>query len=86
MKTETLYCPECDEDREHRPVGFMPTFFTRKDSSDKWENVALCKGCGGITTLPVQSEQITRAHKRYLNTLVDEGIITEEEKEKALNG
>lgn len=86
MSKRELHCQDCRGKTTHQELGFMPVFFTQEESSDEWENVAMCTECGGLSPLPVESEQVNRAHERYLQSLVKYGVMTREEVEEAVNG
>lgn len=78
------HCVECGEEKVHKKIGMMPTFFTQDSHDDMWEKVALCVECGSLSPLPVNTDDIRNAHERYLTYLVEENIITEQEKQEAL--
>lgn len=60
----------------------MPRLFTSGEVSSAWDKVAICTECGGLTTEAVRDQEVQNAHQRYLEILVEEEVMTEEEIEK----
>lgn len=78
MRTKKEFCHKCKGPREQTVLGFMPVMFTEDRHRAEWKKSLVCNTCGDINYEPVNNDEIDRAHKRYLKTLLELGIETEE--------
>lgn len=78
MKEKKEYCGTCKGPRNQAVLGFMPVAFTEAQPKAHWKKTLLCETCGDINYEPVTNEEIKRAHERYLLTLLELGLETED--------
>lgn len=78
MKTKTEFCHNCKIQRTQAVLGMMPIFFTEGSPKPEWKKALVCSECGDINYEGVNNSEVRQAHKRYLRTLVDLGLETEE--------
>lgn len=57
----------------------MPTYFITEEDTETWQNISVCSDCGDVRIKSVEPEDVRRAHERYLEILVEEGVMSEEE-------
>lgn len=83
MKRIIKNCSNCG-DTDHVVLGFIPAVIASDRLDEHWFESAVCTICGGMTRLEPSMEQIEKASERYVNILVEEGIISETEAKNIL--
>lgn len=78
MRTKTEFCHSCKIQRTQAVLGMMPVMFTEGDAKPIFKKALVCSECGDINYEGVNNSEIRQAHKRYLKTLVDLELETEE--------
>lgn len=78
MRKTSKYCEPCDTEYEHAILGLVPLQAIKDERSNLWANVRVCTNCGAFTIVDVDESDVRRADKKYVHTLIEEGVISKE--------
>lgn len=83
MSTVEKHCQRCG-DTEHESMGKVPGTLGAGEDESAYYDTYVCTECGSIRTEHPDGDEIQETDRTYVNILVDNGIMTEEEAQELI--
>lgn len=77
-------CNACNRETEHKYFGLIPNHMMGFGTNVSWFEAKICSECGSLTPIPPKEEIVNDIEADYVNYLIDNDIINEDEKERWL--
>lgn len=85
QRHEVSHCKRCGTRTGQYRLGFVPLGMFEQATQREWVNANICLSCESLVPKRITPEEMNQAEERYISSLVQLDIISEEDAEDILS-